>query len=653
MVKSVLRSLLAGALVCLALPAASPAPATARTRDVSFRVTTGGYVVDFRSSTGAITVTPSGRSAGLAIRELPGGTARDLLYSVTSLRRTGATYTLKGAAPWAAFTLALTVGSPTPGLLHFRLSLNPRKAVPAVKRLLPDVQLVHAPAGSLKSYAPAPPIAGTSLFLSSSALGSSVLYLADLTSLGPYFDRTGSGVTQSIFPYPRAGEKGALVGAANGSFGYVAGSVDSLPRSKVTTVVDSYLYLIPGVPADQPSMADTYLKLLGTVYAALPRPSLPAADWKTLAEKEAADLADPSNWVTVGGKSFLRSYVSDTRSSPELITQAGVLAGVRAFEARYGASLPLDGALEATLSSFYDPQYHTVMNGLGHDPNATGESWYFVQNMISLLQLAQLGSQTARSLLLDSAGALIAFAHANGYEFPQTFRYSDWNGGQSGLQPDVAGGYAWLMLGLYDLTKDSHYLDEAKASIAHVAGKGFDLAYETQMSAYTTAAAQRLYLMTRDSTYRGYALLALANLFHATRLWDCTYGSCRKGSGYHTYFGLNPLPWSDYVAMLEQYQAWYALRDYLANAGGEPSYVADLVTGFLRYSPLTMQYAIPPLLPSGAATTTPGEYPNVPRNNLAWHIPLEDLREGEAISGAIGQEIYGAGGPFMFAAYSP
>ena len=43
-------------------------------------------------------------------------------------------------------------------------------------------------------------------------------------------------------------------------------------------------------------------------------------------------LIDPANLVTVGGQQYLRSYVSDTRSAPELITQAGVLAGVKAYE---------------------------------------------------------------------------------------------------------------------------------------------------------------------------------------------------------------------------------------------------------------------------------------------------------------------------------
>ncbi len=171
------------------------------------------------------------------------------------------------------------------------------------------------------------------------------------------------------------------------------------------------------------------------------------------------------------------------------------------------------------------------------------------------------------------------------------------------------------------------------------------------MTAYTAAAAQRLYRLTNDSKYHGEALLALANLFHETRLWDCTYALCKKGDGYHTYFGLNPLPWSDYVAMLEQYEAWLGLRDYLTYAAGEPAYVTSLVRGFLTYSPRTLQYALPPLLPKKAAAATPGEYSFVPRNDLSAYIPLEDLREGEATSGIIGQEIYGAGGPFMFAAY--
>jgi hypothetical protein len=643
---------LAGLIACTPLSAAGRLVK----HSVGFTARTGGYTVSFSASRGAIAIRPAGTSSGLAIRELPGSKALDLLYSVRSVSHSGSTYTLRGQSSWSSFTFAIQLRASVPGLIHLKLTLTPKKSLPAAGKFAGDVQLNAGANATLTEYAPAPPIAGTSVMVSSKAMHSTMLYFADLTSLGSFFDRSGGGVTHGVFSYPNAGTLGGLVGlVGTRSFGYPVSADDlgSLPHGKSTTVLDSYLYLLPQVPSGEAAISETYLKMLGAVYDATAKPSIPAADWNALAGRTASDLLDPANLVTVDGKQYLRSYVSDTRSAPELITQAGVLAGLKAYEARTHMTLPLDPILEKALPSFYDLQYHSIVNGLGHDPNARGESWYLVTTMISLLQLAQLGDDTARQLLLDSANAVETLAHVNGYEFPQNFAYSTWDGKGTGLQADVAGGYAWLMLGLYDLTKQQQYLSEAEASVVHLEGKGFGLSYETHMTAYAAAAAERLYGMTGDSRYRGDALLALANLFHSTRLWDCTYGSCRKGAGYHTYFGLNPLPWSDYVAMLEQYEAWLALRDYMTYAAQEPSYVKNLVHGFLVETPLTMQYALPTRLPSGVATTSPGEYAFVPHNNLGWDIPLEDLRTGEQNSGLIGQEIYGAGGPFMLAAYGP
>jgi hypothetical protein len=617
----------------------------------------GAYTLAFTSKSGTIVVSHRG-SAALQIRELGGNARVNLLRWTRKISRSRTSWTLSGAAPWATFQLKLTASSPTgdgrpagSALIGLTLKVAPTNDPPADPA--PDVMLAHAPA-ALHEYAAAPPVAGNNVFLSNAGFESTILYFSNYTALGPYFDRTHSGVTQPNFPYLRAGTKGSLVGVSGRSFGYVPppDSVASLPHKKATVVVSSYLYLEPAIPSTESDIATAYLRALDTVGSAVGEPSVPDVNWRTLATRSAADIANPSNWVTVNGHKYLRSYVSDTRSAPELLTQAGVLAGIRAYEARYHTSVPFDATLDADLSTYYDSAYGTVMNSLPHDPSARGESWYFVDNLISLLQLALAGDPTAKGVLLQSVDAVIKLAHVNGYEFPQNFAYSDFNGAGSQVEHDVAGGYAWLMLGLYDLTGDARYLDESKASIAHVAGTGFDLSYETHMSAYAAAAAQRLYAMTGDTAYHGYAVLALANLFHAVRLWDCTYATCKKGSGYHTYMGLNPLPWSDYVAMLEQYEAWLGLQSYLRYAQNEPAYLTNLVKAFIRYSPRTLQYSLPPLLPPGAASSVAGEYSFVSRNNLRWYIPLEDLREGEVASGAIGQELYGAGGPFMFAAYA-
>ncbi|HEX6508252.1 MAG TPA: hypothetical protein VF221_11520, partial [Chloroflexota bacterium] len=95
------------------------------------------------------------------------------------------------------------------------------------------------------------------------------------------------------------------------------------------------------------------------------------------------------------------------------------------------------------------------------------------------------------------------------------------------------------------------------------------------------------------------------------------------------------------------------LRDYMTFAQNESSSVKNLVDAFLTATPLVMRYMLPTQLPAGVAVSSPGEYAFVAHNNLSWNVPLEDLRTGEQNSGIIGQEIYGAGAPFMLAAYAP
>jgi hypothetical protein len=85
----------------------------------------------------------------------------------------------------------------------------------------------------------------------------------------------------------------------------------------------------------------------------------------------------------------------------------------------------------------------------------------------------------------------------------------------------------------------------------------------------------------------------------------------------------------------------------------EPASLRDLVQGFLSNTPSMMQYALPPQLPSGVVPSVAGLYDFVPHNDLSANIPIEDLRTGEQNSGTIGQEIYGAGGIFTFAAFAP
>jgi hypothetical protein len=193
------------------------AAASARQANTANRIKArvGAYTLAFIPKSGTIAVSHGGRAV-LQIRELGGRAKVNLLKSTKKISHSGTNWTLSGNAPWASFQLKLTASSPTSdgqpsgnALIGLTLKVTPTKDAPADPG--PDVTLAHAPAAALKEYAAAPPVAGNNLFLSNSQLRSTILYFSNYTALGPYFDRTRSGVTQPNFPFLRAGTKGSLV----------------------------------------------------------------------------------------------------------------------------------------------------------------------------------------------------------------------------------------------------------------------------------------------------------------------------------------------------------------------------------------------------------------------------------------------------------
>ena len=659
------------ALLCAMLPTAGR-PAVARVGDAvsvradgatSFTLSSGAYQLTFVG--GRLLIGRGGSGGGLRLSLLPGGPDVDLLAHVgrRAIGRTPESVTVRLIARTARADAAIDlIAYPaTPGLFRWKVVLALHGATPANGLSGTDLSYVRGAAVTPASpaiglYTGAAPSATALTYLYDPDLGGSLFYLADLTALNPFFQETNGTPTTGPFRDPRGGP-GSLVGSAAQGLGYSfpPSGLDGLGSVPVT-IMDSYLLLGPGRPASETDGAARFLDALAAIYPHLQRPALAPADWRALGARAARDLAGPDVQVGLGGHSYLRAYVSDRRRAPELITQLNVLAGLLAYQRTFGGTADtrrLVATLSADLPTFYSAMYGTVVNNLPlpRGPGAGTESWYLVGDLIDLARVAASGDRAARSLVLRSAAGAIALAHHVRYRFPRAITYGSWRG-DSPLQPDVTGGYAYLMLQLYDLTHQQRYLREAEAGVEHLQGYGFQLAYETHITALAATAAARLYAITGQRRYMELSLLPLANLFAASWMWDCGYQLCANGA-YHTFFGLSPLPWSGYIAMMEQEQAWQALREYLLVMGDSaPLSVRMLAAEFCRYSLSTLTYTLPPELPSGVAGPAPGEYSFVPRNRLDLAIPLEDLREGSQPSGQIGQEIYGAGGPLALAGLS-
>ncbi len=599
------------------------------------RVTTNGFLL----------IIPRGDSAGaLAMAFLPENSFHllqpQILKSIEAENTVDSlVVTFTSQKPWATFTSQLILYQANPNLIHWVTTIHLLDWHP-ISSFDRDVQFYKRDANSplqpvVTSYADQDGYAaGVTYLYEKNFLQSTVLYFQDFTPSNAYF--------QWIHASPRN-----TVGHSDRDFGYaLPTSTANLKKGNDYVLSSAYLVLQPNEPQTENDMALRFLTGLSAIYKHIAKPPLVQHNWDDMAQHALQDLSNSKCWVTLNGQDFLRAYVDIPRlTSAENIAQLDVLVGLYTYEKSTGFASPLKSRLEGNLIFFYNTEHQQIVNDYPNEGISRGDSWYTIELAIGLSRLAGMGSSVANMLLFQSLPSIIQFAHTVDYDFPVFFSYDTFQK-ISGSEPDVAGGYAYLMLKAYDLKPDSLYLHEAQKSIAHIAGKKLHLSYELQMTGAAAAACARLYRLTGESRYATLSYLPLANLLRHTWLWECNYGSA---ANYSTFFGLSPMPHADVITMKEQYETWQYIREYLSLMKNDvaPDMVA-ILRGFVRYTPNVLFYTLPPNLPQEALWIKTAAYGST--NDNALYIPYEDLRDGWQKSGQIGQEIYGAGGVLCLAA---
>jgi hypothetical protein len=623
-------------------------------------IQTGRYRLEYTGE--RFLIYPQEREVALALT-LPGGEALNLLAADPTIetRQTaaGKQIIVTGQGDWAGFQATLYAYNFHPGLLRWRLEIVRNERPPAAPE--PELQFVdritgEEARGRLEIYADRAPMAAPHLYAYSAALDSTLFYWVDLTALNPFME--AAHFTPSATPRRMGQRLGHTFSRAD---------LESQLESVATAVYDSHLYLVPGQPAGEDTMFTRYLHNLGDIYdlMAVPDDSLP--DWFGVFEWDGRgtpggptaihrltirDLADERNWVVLKGKRYLRAYVADTRQSAEAITQLDVYSALARYRARFGQAPAYYDDLRAAIPDFFNPDFGPAGMFQNSGPltvtgsQGRGDTWYELGHALKAAELALWEPNDAelRDLALRSGESWIDFAQAVDYRFPRFYSFSTWEG--TGQEPDAGGGFAYFMLLLHDLTEEDSYLDQAREALRALEGHGFRLAYETHMTALTAAAAARLYQMEPDPLYLDVINRAVANLMRLAWIWECDYGWMKKdpGTGPRIFFGLNPTQQSAVITAKEQYEAWIYLTETLQRVHGaiDPT-VEKLIAEFVKHTLLTIPNSLPPFLPDGAATEHPAAYETVTENDLSLFIPLEDLRDGWTVSGAIGQEVYGAG----------
>ena len=405
-------------------------------------------------------------------------------------------------------------------------------------------------------------------------------------------------------------------------------------------------------------MAEQYLDLLARLYMHIERPTPHYVDWIDHADAQpqrpgaGRRLLDP-----VARVRYPRAYVGDDAHPPESMVLLALLIPLLEWQHWSGERFALADELRRRLPAFMDertdcvarwlPQAEGMLQGdEPHEQPRLMDSWYLFHPMLNIARLAAWGDGEARAFFLRSIGPAIKIAHRFEYDWPVFYDIDTLKVIKAETKPgaggerDVPGLYAHVMLQAWQLTDDRRYLDEAIAAGRTMVGKGFELAYQINNVAFGVEAMLRLHQITGDDDFRGVAHVLAACLFDNAGLWQCLYGNA---VGRSTFIGVYPLTDAPYTAAYEEAEAAAASLAYVTLAGEAlspalrvlmPEVVRHTTARLHTYYPCTIQ-------PDALA-----DQPKTGHIDASLRIPVEDLGDGWAQAGTVGQEIYGAGMAF-------
>lgn len=428
---------------------------------------------------------------------------------------------------------------------------------------------------------------------------------------------------------------------------------------KEIVLSDAFLAFSPEHPKDEMAQARQFLNLLADIYLVMPKPATEYYSWPDMVDKGLHDLEFSHGcWSHGAEQDYLNAYVADYATPPELMVQLAVLLPLTDYYDWCQTDLPAIQKIRNGLDAFYSKELKTVVRFLpalakdlsGEEeqlkPNVM-DSWYLHHPLLNLGRLAIRGDKQGKKLFLDSLDFTIKVARHFNYEWPVMYNMQTLEVVKAETQPgkggekDVAGLYALVMLHAWQLTKENKYLLEAKKAAKTLQGKGFELFYQANNTAFSTNAMLWLYKETKEKVYLDLSYLCLANIFKNFQLWECNYGYAKD---YPTFFALFPLNDAPYTAAYEEQEVFAALHNFLLYAEDEailPS-VNLLIPEFLKYILNRAPYYYPPNLPKEMLSE---EVKTGQVDHKLW-IAIEDIHDGWEQSGTVGQEVYGAGVAF-------
>jgi len=478
----------------------------------------------------------------------------------------------------------------------------------------------------------------------------SFLYVQNLTALNDYFARTGtSGADRISDRWPELG------------FVLPACVKGCLRKDTPVRISDAFLMLSNVAPSNEIESARLFLDLYASLYLEFPRPTATYRDWPRRVDETIHDLShSPACTVERNGYRYMLAYAGYEQAPPESTVQLGVLLPLIEYARSRGVKIPLIKELRTNIPTFFNPRVGSVMRWLpGEERLLRGEeehlcpnvmdAWYLYHTYLNLARLAGYGDATAKKLFLQSLTYGIKVARHFNYHWPVLYDIYNFDvirrerGPGLGGEADVGAQYIHLMQQAWGLTHDPRFVQEAECAAHALAGFGFNLGYQYNNTAFGAGGLLWLWRQTHNELYRQLSDNCMASLFQNFWLWECRYGF---GRNFQSFMGLPPLRTAPYLALYEELEMLAAFHEYLDMAGDDAPPVARvLLPEYCKYLIDRAWYHYPSEIPRETLAEKPAK--GVIDRNLS--IPLEDIRDGWEKVGQVGQQVYGAAAPFVFA----
>lgn len=612
------------------------------------------------------------------------------------------TITIKTSRLWADFESTLVAYKKYPGLIHWRVTANTKIETAFSGSSEPDCffmknnaatewdQLVtHQVARYMVQRGPQSGI----VYFRNLPMNSFVFYFEDLSSMNELYRLTGC---ENPYDYPLPGNGGAVkMGQAESDFqmsspdgnniqkpkpwvekiesfdrfGYYRPASVRIPAGKNLILSDTYLYLKPASATDNITICRNFVEMLSHVYQYIYKPPMIKTDWAgEVAPKMIKDILRPENLSLEKGDTIVpRAYVEYEHADLQLWTVANLLHPLELYVKQFpddANARRLRDGLNNSLSMFYDKEYKSFYNSPSPIPSNIFFSIVYVVNPgIMIADLAMLGNENAKMMLIGSRDKLLEMGKRCNYVFADVW-LKDFSKQKMFYQMDGTGAYAYMLMAIYELSggKDKECLEAAKAAAEMIKNRCFDYSWEVNQSAASIIACEKLYQVTKNPLYRDILYIPLANTLKHAWLWECDYGIGEKTT---TFWSFSACPASPCTAEYENHRCRLHLRQYLNLTDTSMSNeLRTMLTDAWKIGMTQSRYAIPPLLVKAGASKYLCKEGDKSQTNCGeihydqW-VPLEDTRAGWGTDfewwqnntklGAIGQEIYGAGGPVWYA----